>query len=537
MEDIDTKPRSGPSTVFHLLGLLNKAKRQEFGYRAWPFTLEQLFFFSDPKKNHIYYLHHFIPKKSGGVREISSPSWMLKMFQASAKRLLQDKYVAPDNVMGFVSGRSVADNAARHIGKNYVFNADLKDFFPSITRDRVISSLMKPPFCFGKEAALLLSGICCAHADLTQKGKDTYWVVRGEGKRGKLMDASNYHPAVPATLPQGAPSSPVLSNAVCLTLDKRLDGLAKRYKVTYTRYADDITFSSNHNVFREGDSFMKEFRNIIKSEGFILNEDKLRLQNKGQRQEVTGLIVNKKISVSRQYIRSIGSLLYIWERYGVDAAYGRFLKYKTDLEVTADNRQLCTCVHPHLLETMQGRIAYVRMVRGEDDPVWKRLNERFLKLKAQYESRGVVGNPTRILHSWTIKRFEQLSGFHLRYGPLYSFICPWEPDIENYYFHQHFYLEKNGFKTPVYPSQYCKTRMSRANGKGAIEEIERLKSTFRIGLCAYNMKHRFYSDCCSEKEYDLILERRAKKLTYTYRNMDVCWKIFRKPPDIEDLPY
>ena len=542
------KPR--PVSAIELLEALNVAKVCVYGSGAWPFTMAQLLHFANPKKNYINYLHKTIPKKNGGMREISSPAWMLKMFQAAAGRMLQDYYEAPSAVTGFVPGRSVVDNASRHIRRNYVYNADLKDFFPSITRKRVKSALMHPPFSFGAEAAHLLSGICCAHADLARKGREIHWEIqryRWDGIERKTVD---YLTEVPATLPQGAPSSPVLSNAVCLRLDKRLAGLARRFQATYSRYADDITFSSNHNVFQEGYSFLKEFRKIIADEGFTLNEAKLRLQEKGQRQEVTGLVVNRKVNVCRKYIRDIGSLLYIWERYGVDAAYARFLKHSIEWRKVDDGVSHDTVIfRPHMVETVQGRLAYLRMVRGNDDPVWSRLNDRFIKLKEQFESRGVIGNPVRILHSWTIKRFEQLSGIALRYGDPFGYI-DFLDENEPPHLDQNFYIEKNGYKTYVHPSRYCKTRLMRVLEKGDLTEFERLKSEFRIGLCVMNpLKNHeqllgLLPDDYNEAEIERMKselqheeQKRARSLSRTFSNLDVHWKIFRRPPDIEDMPY
>ncbi len=550
MRDMATSEKAHPISAIELLEALNVAKVCEYGAGAWPFTMAQMLHFANPKKNYINYLYKTVPKKSGGIREISSPAWMLKMFQAAAGRMLQDYYEAPSAVTGFVPGRSVVDNASKHIMRNYVYNADLKDFFPSITRKRVKSALMHPPFSFGAEAAQLLSGICCAHADLARKGRDIYWDIQWNKRSGIERKAEDYQTEVPATLPQGAPSSPVLSNAVCIRLDRRLAGLARRYEATYSRYADDITFSSNHNVFQEGYSFLKEFRRIISAEGFTLNEDKLRLQEKGQRQEVTGLIVNRKVNVCRKYIRDIGSLLYIWERYGVDAAYARFLKHSIEWRKIEDGVSHDTVIfRPHLVETIQGRLAYLRMVRGKDDPKWSRLNYRFQILKEQYESRGVIGNPTRILHSWTIKRFEQLSGIALRYGDLFGYFDFLEEE-ETPHLYRNFYLEKNGYKTYVHPSRYCKTRLMKVLENGDLKEFERLKSEFRIGLCIINpsMNHEHLIGLLHEDISDDEIERmksefqheeqkRARKILHTFSQTDVHWRIFRRPPDIEDLPF
>ena len=184
MTDSAPYQQSSPVSAGDLLDLLNIAKVNEYGNGVWPFTMAQLLHFADPRKTYVNYRHKTIPKKSGGVREISSPVWMLKMFQSAAGRMLRSYYEAPKDVMGFVPGRSVVDNASRHTRKNYVLNADIKDFFPSITRRRVKSALMRPPFSFGKEAAHLLSGICCAYADIAKNGRTTYWDVQEARRYG-----------------------------------------------------------------------------------------------------------------------------------------------------------------------------------------------------------------------------------------------------------------------------------------------------------------------------------------------------------------
>ena len=117
-------------------------------------------------------------------------------------------------------------------------------------------------------------------------------------------------------LPQGSPSSPILTNIVCQSLDRKLYRLAKEYKLHYSRYADDITFSGNCNVFQRNGEFLCKLRQIIEQQNFTINEKKTRLQKKSQRQEVTGLVVSERVNVPRQYVRSLDNLLYIWERYG-----------------------------------------------------------------------------------------------------------------------------------------------------------------------------------------------------------------------------
>ena len=522
-------PAAVINTAEDLLDALNRVKAATFGNEVYPFTMDQLRHFSDTRRNYIGYRTFSIMKKSGGVRQISAPCRMLKAFQSVAATMLQSLYQAPDPVMGFVPGRSIADNAARHVGKNYVFNADLKDFFPGVIRMMVQTALMRPPFNFGGEAAMLLSGLCCAHPDLVEQATPEYVMdmqasrYNGSGRRPEDLSPKGF-----ASLPQGSPASPVMANAVCRGLDRRLEGLARNFGVDYSRYADDITFSANHNVFREGHGFMREFRRVVLEEGFELNESKLRLQEKGQRQEVTGLVVNRKVNVGRACIRSLGSLLYIWERHGMDAAYACFLRHEHKWKhapVFYPDRISRHLFHPHLVETVQGRLAYLRMVRGADDPVWQKLDARFRRLREEFRRRTFPGTTPRYLHSWTVKRFEALTGITLTCGSSDSFLGK-EWVIR---------LEQNGYRTVIDASRYCRTRIEKAAESGDPGELEKLKEEFRIGLCAALPKKApsGYESADFSEFHRYESEKTDRTLLRTYARMPVFWKVFRRVPKKE----
>ena len=132
-------------------------------------------------------------------------------------------YTPSDYAMGFTEGRSVVTNANMHKGHNYILNIDLKDFFPSIHQARVWKRLQLKPLFFKQPIANILAGLC----SMKEKAEDG---------------------SIRYVLPQGAPTSPIITNMICDNLDRRLAGLAKRFGVVYSRYADDITFSSMHNV-------------------------------------------------------------------------------------------------------------------------------------------------------------------------------------------------------------------------------------------------------------------------------------------------
>lgn len=253
------------------------------------------------------YYHSFeVPKKSGGTRTITAPGGELKKVLTVLAYMLDYLYLIPSNVMGFVEQRSVATNAARHVGRSYVLNIDLKDFFPSVKKHMVSSVLRQ--YAVDRDVARLILRLCCHTPE--DGGEEC--------------------------LPQGAPTSPVLSNIACTCLDIRLEGLAQSKWLTYTRYADDITFSSDHNVFREDGPFWAKLRAIITECGFTINEKKTRLLRPWDRQEVTGVTVNSKINVSRTYLKNLRAELHRMQ-------YRDFSK--------ADLRRV------------QGKVNYVRMVR------------------------------------------------------------------------------------------------------------------------------------------------------------------------------
>lgn len=239
-----------------------------------------------------------------------------------------------------------------HTNQNYVFNIDLKDFFPSIDQARVWKRLQLAPFNFNAQIASVIAGFCSIK-----------------------MVHHNYDESVTNfVLPQGAPTSPLLTNAVCDTLDRRLHGLAKRFGLHYSRYADDITFSSMHNVYQPESIFRKELERIITDQHFTINENKTRLNHCSKRQEVTGLTVGAKINVSRKYVKDIRAILHIWEKYGLNAAYATFFpRYKSEKCHLHDGEV-------NLVNVISGKLCFLKMVKGKKDPVYTKLNEHFLRL-------------------------------------------------------------------------------------------------------------------------------------------------------------
>ena len=366
-----------------LLKLINTIKKDELGEHFHPYTKKQLLWFGNP--NHVFhrYRNFEIPKKSGGMRQISAPysqSYMHLLRYIAV--ILQSIYQPSAHTMGFVPGKSIVDNAKAHVGMNYVFNIDLKDFFPSIEAPRIIARLKVKPFCFPWKVAKAIAAICTMRVQEETKSEE---------KKYRYV------------LPQGSPASPVLTNLMCEKLDFLLSGLAKRFGLNYTRYADDITFSSMHNVYQEGSDFRKELERIISEQGFTINSKKTRLNMVGFRQEVTGLTVSHdKVNASRKYIKDLRGLLYIWEKYGYSEAQKRLEEHKDYhiLRFTGRKGTSLSCV-------VEGKLAFLRMVKGANDSTYLTLQKRFEKLTKRTRKNQPMHTDFKYLETCTVAEFEQ----------------------------------------------------------------------------------------------------------------------------------
>lgn len=330
-----------------LARLLTDIKSNNIGIKSHGISSKQLKHFSSDKLASKRYRTFYIRKKNGSLREINAPSYQLKFILNALNIAFAAVFVPDDVAMGFSSGKSVVDNAKVHIGHNYVFNIDLKDFFPSIPQARVWKRIQLPPFNLPKDVANVVAGICCSYNK--ELGRNV--------------------------LPQGAPTSPLLTNAICCNLDRRLKGVAKRFGVHYTRYADDMTFSSMHNVYHEDGEFRKEVLRIIGDQGFTLNDKKTRLLRNGERQEVTGLIVNTKANVTRKYIREIRWILHNWETFGYAKSYALFYpRYKSEKGYIKKGE-------PVMENVVGGKLNYLKMVKGANNPTYKKLQNRYEALQ------------------------------------------------------------------------------------------------------------------------------------------------------------
>lgn len=242
-----------------------------------------------------------IPKKSGGVRTINAPNAELKtILRKLASRLdnyqqqiWKDNNISPNISHGFVKKKSILSNAKIHIKKRYVLNIDLMDFFGSFHFGRVVGFFEKNKyFNLPHDVAVIFAQLTC------YKGK----------------------------LPQGAPTSPIITNLICQILDFRILALAKKFRLDYTRYADDLTFSTNDkNFINTHEDFLSEINLIMSRAGFSINDEKTKLFFKDSRQTVTGLIVNQKPNIERDYYKKTKSMalsLYKTGSFHIDGNEG-----------------------------------------------------------------------------------------------------------------------------------------------------------------------------------------------------------------------
>lgn len=379
-------------------------------------TLEQLQYFANPNNLKGRFRTFTIPKKAGGERIITAPhdptyQWILR----ALNEMLTHAYCPSDYAMGFVKGRSVHLNAQAHEGKNYVFNLDLKDFFPSIRQARVCARLQCPPFSLNRCLASTIAGLV---------------VMRQE-----TLSPTETH--VSYVLPQGSPVSPLLTNAICDSLDRQLAGLARRFSLTFTRYADDITFSSMHNIYHTEGEFMAELHRIIMRQGFTINDKKTRLQKRGTRQEVTGLVVNHRANVSKQYIASLRNILYIWERYGYTLAFHKWLEHYRQHGPRYHSHHLSMC------KVLYGKLNYLRMIRGKNDPTYRTLAQRYKKLTS-YRSMNAA-----YIEGLFVMATHRLLDYELHNRVTCCFARSWENDSQHLPF-PYAYFYKNNYRHYAY---------------------------------------------------------------------------------------
>ncbi|HTU62856.1 MAG TPA: reverse transcriptase family protein, partial [Polyangiales bacterium] len=278
------------------------------------------FHHDSPERTH--YVYFEIPKRSGGKRLLASPKRQLRRAQSWVLKEILCKLDVTAQAHGFVTARSTVSNAAPHVGKHVVVNQDLSDFFPSIGFVRVRG--LFESVGYSPAVATLLALICTeAPRSLVELNGKKYWVAVRE-----------------RALPQGACTSPAISNLVARKLDRRLSGASRKLGFDYTRYANDLTFSAHWGA--NVGLLLARVRHIVQSEGFAINDNKGRVQRRSRRQEVTGVVVNDKLGAQRDEIRKLRAILHNARKTGL----------------AAQNREQ----RPHFEAWLRGKIGYVMMI-------------------------------------------------------------------------------------------------------------------------------------------------------------------------------
>jgi len=289
----------------------------------------------------IHYVRFIVPKKSGGVRELSAPHRDLAKAQRWVFQNILQRLPTHTAAHGFVKGRSIRTNAQPHVGRHILVNADLRDFFPTITFHRVRGALEQ--LGYSPAAATILALLCTESPRRTvEYAGRTFHVATG-----------------PRALPQGACTSPALSNLIARRLDARLGGIAVKLGWHYTRYADDLSFSADAETGPEKKTgyLLARIRHIVQEEGFFINEKKTRVLKRCSAMAVTGIIVNSRPGVRRRDVRRLRAILHNARKHGF----------------ASQNRAR----DPHFEARIRGQIAFVQMINPDQSrPLLAALNRR-----------------------------------------------------------------------------------------------------------------------------------------------------------------
>lgn len=267
-----------------------------------------------------HYVCFHTEKKDGAKREIFAPKSYLKKVQRQILDEVLYRVRLNGRAEGFRKKRSVVTNAARHTDKAVMIKMDVKDFFPSINFERVLGMFVT--LGYPRRTSLLMTRL------VTHNGK----------------------------LPTGAPTSPAISNIICRRMDKRFSRLGQKMEFEYSRYADDITISGNNKKITRMIPFFKE---IVKEEGFAVNEGKTRILRSGRRQKVTGIVVNKKPNIAREEIKRLRAVIHNCRHKNI----------KHEMIKWAKNEKKLANPNGYTLDqfkqSLSGRIGFVKMVNPE----------------------------------------------------------------------------------------------------------------------------------------------------------------------------
>ncbi len=310
-----------------------------------------------------HYKRFKVPKKTGGFRLISAPMPKLKNIQYWILENILNKITPHDATHGFRKSCSIVSNAKRHLNTDVVINLDLENFFPSISYKRVKGLFRSLGY---SDSVATIFGLICTEPDIEEAELD-----------GKTW----FIPLSERHLPQGAPTSPAITNLLCRRLDKRLEKMANKRGFKYTRYADDLTFSGSGEDLKNICNILKNTESIVTHEGFTVHPKKTRVVRASRQQEVTGVVVNEKLNVDKETLKKFRATLYQIEKDGPD---GKKWGHSNDI-----------------IASIQGFANFVRMVNPEKGQAfqeqvkriitkynWKPEKKRFTKTSVHLEKTG-----------------------------------------------------------------------------------------------------------------------------------------------------
>lgn len=252
-----------------------------------------------------HYVYSFGMKRIGPPRLIEAPKPRLKAIQRRILSDILDKVPAHPAAHGFVRERSCLTGAAAHAGEDIVLTVDLKDFFLK-TRVARVHALFHT-LGYPEQTARALTGLTTTATPLVVFRN---LPERVRHSRETQLDFNGPH------LPQGAPTSPALANLAAFSLDSRIAGLARRFGVTYTRYADDLAFSGGGTLQKRAASFLSSLADIAADEGYALHPAKTHLMTRATRQQVTGIVVNECVNIDREAVDRLKAILTNCARHG-----------------------------------------------------------------------------------------------------------------------------------------------------------------------------------------------------------------------------
>lgn len=279
-----------------------------------------------------------IKKKSGGFRQIEAPELHLKTIQSQLNRFLQCVYfiIQTKAAYGFIisvkdirPNKNILENARQHLGAKYLINADFKNFFHQISDKMLLQLFQKAPFNFPKKLAYLLTGL------MSRQGR----------------------------LPMGAPTSPVLSNLMTIDLDKALRNWSESQQITYTRFVDDLTFSSKERKLNYSD--FESIECIAQSHGFHFNPNKVKFFDEHKTKKVTGLLLKETVDIDPPFYRELDKQI---KRLKSIAEAGLIIHQHKKTQLLDDFKK-----------EVEGMINFIGMIEGYNSPIYIKYRKRITR--------------------------------------------------------------------------------------------------------------------------------------------------------------